>query len=268
MIREHHADTPARRIRYLEAGAGWPVLLIHAFPLSADMWRAQLQSVPDGWRFIAPDVHGFGGEIPGPTAEPTMDDFAGDVEALLNVLEIETGVIGGISMGAYVLFALFRRAPERFSGMVLADTRAQADSPEGRQARRAMSELIRRDGPAAVADEMMPKLLGEATRRERPEVAAEVRRLILGNTPAGLDGAIHAMMTRPDSTPDLERVSVPTLVIVGDEDVLTPVADSEALHRGIERSQLVVLPRVGHLTCLEAPDEFSRALSNFLASNI
>jgi pimeloyl-ACP methyl ester carboxylesterase len=268
MIRECHADTPARRIRYLEAGAGWPVVLIHAFPLSADMWRAQLQSVSDGSRFIAPDVRGFGGEMPGPAAEPTMDDFAGDVEALLNALEIERAVIGGISMGAYVLFALFRRAPERFSGIVLADTRAQADTPDGRQARRAMSELVRRDGPAAVADQMMPKLLGETTHRERPELAAEVRRMILGNTSAGIDAAIHAMMTRPDSTADLERVSVPTLVIVGEEDVLTPVADSEALHRGIERSQLVVLPRVGHLSCLESPDEFSRALSNFLASNI
>lgn len=268
MIRERHIDTPARQIRYLEAGAGWPVVLIHAFPLTADMWRAQLQGAPDGWHLIAPDVRGFGGETPPPGAPPTMDDMAGDVEALLDALEIERAVIGGLSMGAYIVFALFRRAPERFSGMVLADTRAQADTPEGRQARRAMSELVRRDGPAAVADQMMPKLLGETTHRERPEVTAEVRRLILLNTAAGIDGAIHAMMTRPDSTPDLARVSVPTLVIAGAEDVLTPVADSELLHQSIARSQLVVLQGAGHLSCLETPDEFSIALGNFLASNI
>jgi pimeloyl-ACP methyl ester carboxylesterase len=268
MIRERHIDTPARKIRYLEAGAGWPVVLIHAFPLTADMWRGQLQGVPDGWHLIAPDVRGFGGETPRAGAPPTMDDLAADVEALLNALEIERAVIGGLSMGAYIVFALFRRAPERFNGMVLADTRAQADTPEGRQARRAMSELVRRDGPAAVADQMMPKLLGETTHRERPEVTAEVRRLILLNTAAGIDGAIHAMMTRPDSTPDLARVSVPTLVIVGEEDVLTPVADSELLHQSIARSQLVVLQKAGHLSCLETPDEFSIALGNFLASNI
>lgn len=268
MIREHHVETPARRIRYLEAGAGWPVVLVHAFPLSADMWRLQLESVPDGFRFITPDVRGFGGETPGPAAQPTMDDLAADVEALLNALEIERAVIGGLSMGAYIVFALFRRAPERFSGMILADARAQADTPEGRQARRAMSDLVRRDGPAAVADRMIPKLLGDTTHRDRPGVTAEVRRLILANSAAGIDGALHAMMTRPDSTPDLARISVPTLVIVGEEDVLTPVADSELLHQSIERSQLVVLDTAGHLSCLETPDEFSIALSNFLASNL
>src|SRR5690606_28760877 len=128
----------------------------------------------------------------------------------------------------------YRRAPERFTRMVLVDTRAQADTEEGRAARRAMSALVRDKGPEAVADQMLPKLLGETTRRERPEVAAEVRRLILTNHAAGIDAAIHALMTRPDSTPDLARISVPALVVVGEEDTLTPVADSEALHRSIQ----------------------------------
>ena len=117
MIREHHVETPARRMRYLEAGAGWPVVLVHAFPLTADMWRLQLESVPDGFRFITPDVRGFGGETPGPAAQPTMDDLAADVEALLNALEIERAVIGGLSMGAYIVFALFRRAPGHGKGL-------------------------------------------------------------------------------------------------------------------------------------------------------
>jgi 3-oxoadipate enol-lactonase len=151
--------------------------------------------------------------------------------------------------------------------MVLADSRTQADTPEGRQARRAMSELVRTGGAAAVADRMMPKLLGETTRQERPEVVAEVRRLILANHVEGIDGGIHALLTRPDSTPDLERISVPVLVIVGEEDALTPPADSEAMQQEIERSQLVVLPGAGHLSSLEASEDFTRALVNFLASN-
>ena len=268
MVHERVAEFEGRKLRYLEAGSGWPLVLLHAFPLNAGMWRPQLESVPDGWRFIAPYLRGFGGDAPGPGTAPTMDDFAADVEALLNALEIERAAIGGLSMGGYVTFALYRRAPERFTRLVLADTRSQADTPEGRQARRSMSELVRTKGPDAVAEQMLPKLLGETTKRERPEVADQVRRLIRASTAAGIDGAINALMTRPDSTPLLERISVPALVIVGEEDALTPVADSEALHEALERSLLVVLPGAGHLSNLEVPDEFSRALGNYLASNL
>jgi len=268
MIHERFVEIDGRRLRYLEAGAGWPVVLIHAFPLSADMWRAQLREVPEGRRFIAPDLRGFGAGAETPAPSLTMDDYAADLEALLDALEIDRAFIGGVSMGGYVTFTLYRRAPERFTRMLLVDTRAQADTPEGRQARIAMSELVRTKGPGAVADQMIPKLLGETTRRERPEVEREVRRLIGANHAAGIDAGIHAMMTRPDSTPELARISVPALVIVGEEDTLTPVADSEALQRGIQRSQLVVLPGAGHLASLEAPEEFSRALGNFLTSNL
>ena len=267
MVYENVADLRDRKVRYLEAGAGWPLLLIHAFPLCADMWRPQLEAVPDGWRFIAPDLRGFGGEAPPDGQPPTMDDFAADLQRLLDALEIERAMIGGLSMGGYVTFALYRRAPERFTRMLLADTRSQADTPEGRQARKAMSRLVRTEGPPAVARQMLPKLLGETTRRERPELAEQVERMVRKSRASGIDGAIHAMMTRPDSTPDLSRISVPALIIAGEEDTLTPVSDSEALQRSIERSHLVVLPGAGHLSNLEAPEEFSRALANFLASN-
>lgn len=269
MVHERMVEADGRTLRYLEAGAGWPLVLLHAFPLHAGMWHQQLEAVPDGWHFIAPHLRGFGpGESRESGAAPTIDDLAADVEALLNALEIERAAIGGLSMGGYVTFALYRRAPERFTRMVLADTRSQADTPEGRQARRAMSELVRTKGPDAVAEQMLPKLLSDTTRRERPDVAGTVRELVRANAVSAIDGAIHAMMTRPDSTPDLQRISVPALVIVGEEDTLTPVADSEALHRAIERSQLVVLPGAGHLSSLEVPEEFSRAIGNFLTSNL
>src|SRR5262245_22754556 len=149
-----------RSIRYLENGAGWPVVLIHAFPLNADMWLPQLRRVPDGFRFIAPDLRSFGESDVAAAPLPTMDDYAADIVGVLDALEIERGVIGGLSMGGYVTFALFRAAPERFSGMVLADTRSQADTPAGRESRVAMAQLVRAEGTRAIADQMIPKLLG------------------------------------------------------------------------------------------------------------
>jgi pimeloyl-ACP methyl ester carboxylesterase len=264
MVHERSATVDGRSTRYFEAGKGRALILLHAFPLSADMWQSQLDRVPDGWRFLAPDLRGFGagGGVP---PSLTVDDYAGDVLALMNALGIETAVIGGLSMGGYVTFALFRRAPERFAGVILADTKAQADTADGRAGRLAMSETLRTRGVGAVVDELLPKLVGETTRRERPEVLAETRQLMEANHPGAIEAALHALMTRPDSTPDLGRVGCPTLVIVGQEDTVTPAADAELLARSIPATELVVLPRVGHLSNLEAPDDFSSALTRFLA---
>jgi 3-oxoadipate enol-lactonase len=264
MIHEHRLETARGTFRCLEAGAGWPVLLLHAFPLTADMWRPQLERGAQGWRYLAPDVRGFGGS-PSGSLRPTMDDYAADVEAVLDALEIETAAIGGLSMGGYITFALHRRAPDRFTSILLADTKAEADTPEGRENRRAMSALVISEGVAAVADKMLPKLLSSNADRE---AVATTRRLIERNTVEGIDNAIHAMMGRPDSTPDLSRMAVPMLVIVGREDVLTPPADSERIQRAAGRSQLVVLTGAGHLSNLEAPEAFSTALANFLSSSM
>jgi pimeloyl-ACP methyl ester carboxylesterase len=149
--------------------------------------------------------------------------------------------------------------------MILADTRPQTDTPEGLEGRRALLELARTSGVRAVADDLIPKLVGETSRRERPHVVDEVRRLIEASDLAGIDGAIHALMSRQDSTADLGRVACPTLVIVGREDLVTPVQDAERMHEAISGSRIVVLPRAGHLSNLETPEEFSRALGDFLA---
>jgi pimeloyl-ACP methyl ester carboxylesterase len=270
MIREAHVTIEDRKTRYLEAGSGWPVVLIHAFPLNADMWRPQLERVPDGWRFIAPDLRGFGPASGPPSVPPAtaVDDFAGDVGTLLDRLHIDRAIIGGLSMGGYVTFALFRKSPERFSGLMLADTKASADSAEGREGRRKMIELVRASGATAVADQMLPKLLGAASTTARPELQSEVRQMIESTSVAAIAGALEALSNRPDSTPDLARMTCPALIVVGAEDVLTPVADAEAMDRRIARSSLVVLPGAGHLSNLESPDAFSRALADFLASSV
>src|SRR5919201_927879 len=155
-MREITIEVDNEPVRYLEAGAGWPVLLIHAFPLSADMWRPQLELVPDGWRFIAPDLAGFRGPdtpLDSRFAVPavrSLDDYARRLGRLLDVLELDRAIIAGLSMGGYITLAMFRVQPERFSGMLLADTRPQADTTEGRSARTAMRQLVREQGAPAV----------------------------------------------------------------------------------------------------------------------
>jgi 3-oxoadipate enol-lactonase len=265
MLHEQTTAVRGRRVRYLESGLGRPIVLLHAFPMSADMWRPQLDRLPKGWRLIAPDLRGFGGSnLDGP--ELGMDDYAGDVVALLDTLSLERAVIGGLSMGGYVTFAVFRLAPERFSGMILADTRSTADTEDGVRARRTLLESVRARGVGAVADTMPAKLLGETSHRERPALVADVRAQIASNPASGIEAAIYALMTRPDSTADLPRIACPTLVIVGAEDGLTPVSDAEALRDGITGARLAVLPRAGHLSNLEAAEDFSHTIGEWLAS--
>jgi pimeloyl-ACP methyl ester carboxylesterase len=267
VIRESQSWIGGRQTRYLEAGAGWPLILLHAFPLNADMWRPQLERVPDGWRFIAPDLHGFG---PGqPDVEPaTLDDVADELCQFINELKLDQVVLCGLSMGGYLAFAAWRKFAESISALVLADTRPQPDSPEGREGRRAMMTLADTGGVAAVADQMLPKLLGVTTRRDRPDVEPQVRRIIESNSASAVKGALHALMTRPDSSPDLPRIAMPVLVMVGDEDAITPVDVSQEMQRALPRSRLVVLSGAGHLSSLESPVAFSTALADFLSSTL
>lgn len=243
------------------------VVLIHAFPLGAGMWEGQLKAVPAGWRLIAPDLRGFGGSSIAEAEEnPSMDDYAGDVLDLLHEIKIESAVVGGCSMGGYAAFAVLKRAPALARGAILIDTRASADTPEGRANRRGMLALLEREGPSGVAADMMPKLLGQTTRHERPDVEPLVRRLIKQHSSAALRGAILRMMSRPDSTAVLQALTVPVLVMVGEEDVLTPPDEARKMAESAGQSSLVVVPRTGHLPNLEQPRLFADAINAFLSS--
>jgi len=261
------------RLRYVETAAQGTgrargtLVLVHAFPLNGRMWEGQQSLASAGWRIIAPHFRGMDGGEQDPEAV-SVDDYAGDIIDLLDGLHVHEAVIGGLSMGGYVTLAMFRHAPRYFRGMVLADTRAEADTPEGVEGRKRTMGLLREKGPRALADDMEPKLLGKTTRAERPEVVARVRELILSNTERGIAGAITALMTRPDSTPLLSSIHCPTLIIVGDEDVVTPPPTSESMHAGIGGSELVVIPKAGHLTNLEAPGAFNAALTSFLEHRV
>jgi pimeloyl-ACP methyl ester carboxylesterase len=261
--------TGVSKPRYVEArpsGRGRPqgtLVLIHAFPLNAHMWEPQLALADRGWHVVAPQLTGLGEGTDGPPAT-SIDDFAGDVVDVLDALRVEEAVVGGLSMGGYAAFALFRRAPRYFRGLILADTRSEADTPQALAGRRHMLEVIAERGTGGVADEMVPKLLGATTQRDRADVAARVRTLIAANRPDGIAGAVRALMTRPDSGATLGTIHCPTLIVVGEEDMITPPALSRDMQRRIAQSELVVIGGAGHLSSLEAPDAFNAALAHFL----
>jgi pimeloyl-ACP methyl ester carboxylesterase len=229
------------------------------------MWEGQLKALPDGWRLIAPDLRGFGGSTIADVEEhPTIDDYATDVLDIVRELGISSLVLGGCSMGGYAVFAVLRHMPALARALILVDTRAGADTPEGRANRRNMLALLDREGPAGIARDMMPKLLGRTTLHERPDVEPLVRRLIKQHSPGAIRGAIQRMMQRPDATPLLEQIAIPTLVVVGEEDVLTPPGEARTLADRIRGARLVIVPRVGHLPNLEQPRTFNDTLGEFL----
>ena len=260
-----------RTIAYLDSAPGDAALrtyvLLHAFPLGANMWEPQMRAIPNGWRLITPDLRGFGGSTEVDSVSGlSIGDYAEDVTDLLAELSVERAVIGGLSMGGYAAFALLQSKPALIEALILADTRATADSPEARANRRSMLALVDREGPQGVAREMMPKLLGDTTRETNQTAEATVRRLIKQQSPVAIRGAIQRMMHRPDSTALLATIGVPTLVIAGEEDTLIPMPEAEKMAAAIKGSTLVKIPAAGHLSNLEQPDAFNHALTAFLVS--
>lgn len=260
-------------LRYVEvpahveggAAARGTLVLLHAFPLNARMWEPQLSLAEHGWRIIAPHFRGFGGSRIEPL-QVSMDDYVNDVIDLLDALRIDSAVVAGLSMGGYAALALVRQAPHYVRALILADTRPQSDTKQARQQRESMLALVQEKGPSAVADAMIPSLLSERTRRDRPIVERRVRALVLENSCDALAGAIHALMTRGDSTALLPEIDVPTLLIAGEDDTLTPPAVADDMHRQISKSTFHPISAAGHLSSLEQPAQFNAAVSGFLAS--
>jgi pimeloyl-ACP methyl ester carboxylesterase len=252
-------------LSWREAGEGPDVLvLIHGFPFSSAVWRPQLDAPPAGWRVIAPDLRGFGGSGPLPGNRLPMDVFAQDVIALLAHLGVASAVFCGHSMGGYVTLALMRRAQRQVRGLVLADSRATPDSPEARQGRVKNAKHVHANGTAALIDAMVPRLLSAGTRETLPHVEQELR-TVMNTAPApAVIAALLGMAERPDSTPQLRSINVPTQLIVGAEDAITPPGDARLLARAIPGAQLEIIDGAGHLPSLERPAVFNRVLVAFL----
>ena len=257
------------RLSYEDTGGDLPpVLLVHAFPLNSSMWEAQTESLSERYRFITPDLKGFGGsDAPEDPSVYTMDSYADELAAVLEHANVDRATVVGLSMGGYVAFSLWRRHRDKVGAFVLADTRAEADPPEGVEKRTKQQQMVRDDGTGPLIDLLVGALLGEASLQKKPDVVARVKEIMAENPAAGFIGGLESMKQRVDSTGDLTGIDVPTLVIVGEHDGVTPPDAARKLHEHIGGSRLVVIPEAGHLSNLEAPEAFNGALAEFLGSH-
>jgi len=264
-----HLDGEMRRIEVHgvelaidDRGGGPAVLFIHGYPLDHSLWRHQLAEL-EGCRRIAPDLRGLG-RSDAPDLGYSMATYVEDLVALLDAIGVDAVVLCGLSMGGYIAFEFLRHYRQRVRGVVFAGTRAQADSAEGRKARELAMQEAREGGASLIAERMLPRMLASAA---SPDLREEVRAMMSAAPVPGIIGALAAMRDRPDSTALLpELAGVPTLVVVGEEDRLTPVADAELIAKGIPGARLAIVKGAGHLAPLERPVEVNQLLKSFLQS--
>ena len=252
-------------IAYNDQGTGLPIVFLHAFPLNRTMWAAQENALSSQFRIVTIDLRGHG-ESDAPLWHYTLDQSADDVRALLDHLAIQQALFVGLSMGGYILFAFYRMFADRVKGLILADTRAQADTTEGKQGRFQMAQTAYKKGPSAIADLMLPKLLSPMRIQTEPGLVRQVRAMIEGNQISGIAGDLMAMAERPDSVPLLSRITCPTQLIVGELDQATPPSDSKLMAEQIPHASLAIIPNAAHLSNLEQPEAFNQIVATFALS--
>ena len=260
------AQLPGLVLAYDSAGSGKTLLLLHGYPLSRRLWRPQLEHLADAARVIAPDLRGHG-DSDAPEGPYSMDQLADDAIALLDSLGLtQPAVVAGLSMGGYVALALYRRYPSRVAGLILAATKAGADSPEAQANRDKSAALAREKGVEAIAEAMLPKMLAPATYAANPGLVAEARAMMAATALNGVVGDLMGMKGRPDSTALLPQISRPVLVIHGQDDQLIPAREAEATYAALPNGRLVLVPNAGHLLNLEQPESFNAEVRTFLQS--
>jgi pimeloyl-ACP methyl ester carboxylesterase len=253
-------------LSYDDTGSGKPVLLIHGFPLCRKMWRPQVNKLPlAGFRVITPDLRGFG-ESDAPEGPYSMDIFADDLIGLLDHLEIEKAVIGGMSMGGYVLFNLLERYPNRVCGAAFITTRATPDDEAAKARRLQLAGEVRKFGPQVVANPFATVLFAPDAEKERPKLVEEVYGWMAGNDSRGLAGGLLAMRERKDYSQLLASFNVPAVAIGAELDQAAPPATSTAIAAGIPGCRLCIVPGAGHLANLEDVKAFNNCLLEFLES--
>jgi pimeloyl-ACP methyl ester carboxylesterase len=249
-----------------DTGDGPALLLLHAFPLDASQWDAQVAALSGRYRCLRPDFWGCG-TSPAPPPQASIDSYALDVLRQLDGLSVDQFSVCGVSMGGYVTFALLRLTRARLRSLVLANTRAGADSDEVRAGRRAMAEEVRAGGVEAIVEPMTERMLCSRCRDE-VHIADPVRGRIRRSTSAGVLAAQEAMAARPDSTGLLAGIDLPTLVVCGSDDVIVPVEEARALAAAIPGAVLQEFTGSAHLTNLEQPARFSAVLGDFLDAHV
>ena len=247
-------------IEYDDIGNGVPLLLIHGFPLDRTLWRAQIAGLSQLYRVIAPDLRGFGHSGDTDGAAVTLEQYAADLNSLLDSVNVKQAVLGGISMGGYNALAFYAQYADRVKGLILANTRAVPDSEEGRQSRLANAQKVGEAGSGFLVEAMAPQMLGPAA---KPELKIAVRSMMARQRAPGIMSALRGMAIRPDRTPLLRFATVPTLIVSGSHDALIPPGDSAAMHGLIPDSRLVIIPDAGHLSNLDKADAFNHVVREF-----
>ena len=251
-------------LNYEERGTGTPLVLLHGFPLDSRIWREQIAGLSDRFRVIAPDLRGFGQSKSNDSF--SMESLADDVHALLADLQALPCILGGLSMGGYVALAYAKKYPNDLRGVALIDTKAEGDTAEGKAGREKMIELARTQGTEAVAEQMMPKMLAPDADKTRPQVKRELDQIMNAQTPLTIEHALAAMRDRPDLVASLASIAVPTLVIVGEHDAITPPAGAEKMSKAIPKNTYVVIRGAGHMSPMEQPQQVTDAVRRFAAS--
>ena len=252
-----------------ESGQGDALLFLHAFPLSRQMWRPQMESLQDAFHVIAPDLRGTGKVSPHMSTHAggqSIESMADDVAAMLDALEIESAVLCGLSIGGYIALAFARKYPHRLNALILADTQSGADTPEARAKRDENIAFMQDHSSREFIEKMLPNLISATTRDEQPQVVEQMIEMASQVPREGLISTLKALRDRPDATPQLSEITVPTLVIVGAEDAITPPDVARDLANGISGARLEIIDHAGHLSNLEQPEKFNACLRDFLQS--
>lgn len=252
-------------LNVLDEGTGPVVLLVHGFPLDHSMWREQVADLAADHRVIVPDLRGHGAsDVTAGTV--TMARFADDLAALLDELGVtEPIVYGGLSMGGYVGWEFVRRHRDRLRGLIVCDSRAAGDTDEGRENRARMAAMVLEHGPERVAEAMLPKLFAPSIRTDRPDLVDDLRRVMTGTDPEGIAAALRGMSDRADVTSLLPSFDVPTLLVCGEQDEITPAPEMMQIADAMPDAAMALIGHAGHMAPLEQPDVVNARIRQFLA---
>ncbi len=250
-------------IYYEVDGDGPPVVLLHPFPASHELWHPAARALTSHYRVILPDLRAHGASESG-EGPATMEKHAGDLVRVLDDTGVGRAAFAGVSIGGYVLFEFWRRYRGRVASLAFIDTKAQPDNDQARANRLQSAAEVLEEGVEPFVDGLIPKLLGETTRRTRPDLVDSARKMMLKMSPQDISLVQRGMAERPDSVPTLKTINVPTLVVVGDEDTLSTTADAELMRQNIPNAEMKVIPRAGHYAVWEQPEDVGIVLRQFL----
>lgn len=259
--------TAAGDLHVLTQGEGPPILLVHGFPLDHTMWREQIDHLSQSHRVIAPDLRGFGQSGSVDASGVAMADFADDLAALLDALAITAPIcLCGLSMGGYIALEFVRRHRNRVGSLILCDTKAAPDDEAGKKVREQTALKVLENGPEFLAEAMAEKLFAPSTRDENPQIVRQVQDVIRGTARESIAAALRGMAGRADSTDLLPTIDLPTLVIVGEHDAITPSDEMQTMAQAIPGATFVEVANVGHMAPLESPGAVNAAIDHFLGS--